>query len=70
VNIQTVATNLRNTITGKEIALANLYPDNPRSANFMDEAEASVRKATIEFLKINIAELKRILVDVELCQKA
>jgi len=65
MNIQTVAENLRNTIAGKEKMLAGLYPDNYRAGNYLDEAESAVRKTTIEFLQINIRELKRILQDVE-----
>lgn len=64
MNIQTVALNLRNTIAGKEEALA-LYEsrkDIPREAG-----SQIAMIATIEFLKLNIAELKRILQDVEKC---
>ena len=67
MNIQTVAHNLSNTIAGKEQMLDSLHPNNPYTAEFMDEVEATVRKTTIEFLKINIAELQRILQDVEQC---
>jgi len=34
----------------------------------LDDIEKAVRKTTIEFLKINIAELKRILADIEQCK--
>lgn len=64
MDLQTVITNLRNTIAGKEEALA-LYEsrrDIPRAAG-----DQMAIVATIEFLKINIAELKRILQDVEQC---
>jgi hypothetical protein len=33
----------------------------------MEEGEVMARRATIEFLTINIKELKRILQDVEQC---
>lgn len=55
MNISTVATNLRNTIAGKEELLANL-----KSRRIPPEA-------TIKFLEVNIDELKRILQDVEVC---
>ena len=67
MNIQTVADNLRNTIAGKEQALAeynkvlNIYID-----PVADEERMAIT-ATVEFLKINIDELKRILGDVEQC---
>jgi hypothetical protein len=69
MNIQTVAENLRNTIAGKEqmlaqqqsaLALSYLGPTLPVGAEM-----ACV--AIIQFLEINIAELKRILQDVEQC---
>jgi hypothetical protein len=64
VNIQTVATNLRNTIAGKEMRLtewqaARSWPDSDQK--FVNE--------TIHYLKINIDELKRILQDIEQCIK-
>jgi hypothetical protein len=67
VNIETVAENLRNTIAGKEQALAdynkvlNIYIDP------VADGERMAITATVEFLKINIDELKRILQDVEQC---
>ena len=67
MNIQTVADNLKNTIAGKEQALAeynkvlNIYID-----PVADEERMAIT-ATVEFLKINIDELKRILQDVEQC---
>jgi hypothetical protein len=66
MNIQTVIFNLKNTIAGKEKLLADMYPDNYRSGNYLDEAESAVRKTTIEYLRLNIFELKRILHDVEI----
>lgn len=69
MNIQTVAENLRKTIAGKEQMLAEY-----RSALALSHlgptpivgAELAV-VATIEFLEINIAELQRVLQDVEQC---
>ena len=63
MNIQTVAENLRNTIAGKEALLAN----------YSEREEFGVYPKTLEYkgicdmLVINIAELKRILQDVEQC---
>ena len=67
MNLQTVITNLKRTIAGKEKMLASLNPNNPYSEEFKSEGEVMARRATIEFLKINIAELNRILADVEAC---
>ena len=67
MNIQTVLDNLDNTIAGKEKMLASLYPDNYRAGNYLDEAESAVRKTTIEFLQVNIRELRRIRADLALC---
>ena len=53
MNIQTVADNLRNTIAGKEILLAEYESKNILLAGM---------------LRINIDELKRILQDVEQCE--
>ena len=69
MNLSTVIANLKNTIAGKEKMLAEY-----RSALALSHlgptpivgAELAV-VATIEFLEINIAELKRILQDVESC---
>lgn len=63
MNISTVAENLRNTIAGKEKMLAATQ-ENYRLSTM---AEGMALTATIEFLKINIDELKRILQDVEQC---
>jgi len=61
MNIQTVAENLRNTIAGKEMLLA--YKNEHRV--YATEIQVAAHNATVEFLKINIDELKRILQDVE-----
>lgn len=69
MNIHTVINNLNNTIAGKEellaqqrsaLALAHLGPTLPAGAEL-----ACV--ATIQFLEINIDELKRIVADIEQC---
>jgi len=68
MNIQTVAENLRVTIAGKEQALAEyLEARKANDENWSGDARITDASlfATIEFLKINIDELKRILQDVE-----
>ena len=55
MNIQTVATNLRATIAGKEELLANL------------KERRIPPEVSIHYLEINIDELRRILGDVEQC---
>ena len=67
MNIQTVAQNLRKTIAGKEKMLESLHPNNPYHTEYMDDGDTAARRTTIEFLKINIKELQRILGDVEQC---
>ena len=61
MNIQTVAENLRNTIASKEMLL-DTYK-NPS----VNPYPKFVKEAMIDFLEVNIAELKRILADVEQC---
>jgi hypothetical protein len=56
MNIHTVAKNLRNTIKGKEQLLAELEMD-----------KTAPGWAVAQMVAINIDELKRILVDVEVC---
>ena len=65
MNIYTVRDNLRNTIAGKEQHLKTLNGDLVAG----DYVDRTVTKTTIEFLKLNIDELKRILQDVEQCVK-
>ena len=63
MNIKTVASNLRNTIAGKEKMLADYQEVRKLAARGEDMA----LYATVSFLKVNIAELKRILQDLEQC---
>lgn len=61
MNIQTVAENLRNTIAGKEILYGKL----------LDKVIAEELPSDwvgAQLVKINIDELKRILLDVEQCR--
>lgn len=62
MNIQTVAENLRNTIAGKEKYLAEW-----NNADLVETADQIHRATIAGMLTINIAELKRILQDVEQC---
>ena len=64
MNIAALADNLRNTIAGKEKYLTEMKEDYRLSTM----AEGMALTATIKFLEINIAELQRILQDVEQCQ--
>ena len=65
MNIQTVAQNLRNTIAGKEKMLATLQQ---RVSIERTPIDQTAFVAVINFLEINIDELKRILQDVEQCE--
>ena len=64
MNLSTVITNLKNTIAGKEMLLAQIKEDLP---NITDHTTHHVSFVTSEFLQVNIDELKRILQDVEVC---
>ena len=64
MNLQTVITNLKRTIAGKEEALA-LYESRRDIPRAPGDQMAIV--ATIEFLKISIGELNRILDDLVEC---
>ena len=65
MNIQTVAQNLKKTIAGKEKMLEETIK--ARENNDLVQTPDSALYATIAFLQINIAELRRILEDVESC---
>lgn len=65
MSIYVVRDNLRKTIAGKEKYLADVTAE--YLAQTLDVAERMAVHTTIEFLKININELKLILNDVEHC---
>lgn len=64
MNIQTVADNLLTTIAGKVKHQVELE----YALTLATTSERMALVATVEFLKINIDELKRILQDVEQCE--
>lgn len=66
MNIETVAENLRNTIAGKEQMLEE-YKKASMIAVRNDTPDRATIGAMAGFLSVNIAELKRILGDVESC---
>jgi hypothetical protein len=63
MNIHTVKENLIRTIAGKEKYLAEVI----KARSLASREEDHALFATQEFLKLNIAELKKILADVEVC---
>ena len=63
MNIQTVTNKLRATIAAKEQQMKTLGSD----LLCGDYVDRTATVTTIEILKINITELKRILQDVEQC---
>ena len=63
MNIQTVLDNLDQTIAGKEQLLVNKRQELEDGDCYSDPAH----EAVIRFLKVNIAELKRIRDDLALC---
>ena len=65
MNLQTVANNLRNTIAGKEHMLDS-HKRYLRSTGTSGPENTAIF-ATVQFLEVNIDELKRILQDVEVC---
>ena len=65
MNIETVAENLQATIAGKVKHQVELE----YALTLSTIAEDTALTATIEYLKVNIAELKRVLQDVEQCVK-
>jgi hypothetical protein len=64
MNIEIVAESLRNTILGKEEALVQLQE---RKQKMQASSDLVALSATIDFLTINIGELKYILEDIEVC---
>ena len=67
MNIYTVRDNLKRTIEGKELYLAECNKALNVQVDPLDEGERMAITATIEFLKLNIAELNRILDDIVEC---
>lgn len=66
MNIHTVITKLKNTIAGKERLLEGTKRQIPA---VVELGRLRALQTTVEFLEINIDELKRILQDVEKCCK-
>jgi hypothetical protein len=68
MNIHTVRDNLKKTIAGKEAHLEGLRQC-IRELDALDCQDDSWFRATVtvEFLQINVDELKKILADVEIC---
>ena len=64
MTLEEVKKNLVTTINGKKMLLQS-YKDDMADDWFEDLAT----HATIQFLEININELERILIDIELCMK-
>ena len=64
MKLEEVKKNLVNTINAKKMLLQS-YKDDMADDWFEDLAT----HATIQFLEININELERILIDIELCMK-
>jgi hypothetical protein len=68
MNIHTVKENLIRTITGKQDLLDSCRKTIADYDALDDQCDAWLRATiTAEFLEINIAELRRILTDVEIC---
>jgi hypothetical protein len=70
MNIQTVAENLKNTIAGKEQLYANHAQEMRKLVGSTEEdsyTKLAVCLSSMEYLRINIDELRRILGDVEQC---
>lgn len=64
MNLSTVITNLKNTIASKELLLEGTKRQIPA---VVELGRLRALQTTVEFLEINIDELKRILADVEQC---
>jgi hypothetical protein len=65
--IRVVRAELLRQIAAKEKKLADLYPDNHRSGTFLDEADAAVRLMTIQYLKDDLYDMKRIRNGLDHC---
>ncbi len=64
MNIYTLRDNLKQTIAGKSQMLEQFIQRKDVKREAIDNI---AYVATVEFLKVNIDELKKILVDVEVC---
>lgn len=64
MNINTVRDNLKNTIANKEQLLATMVERKSVKRELVDQVAFM---ATMNFLEVNIDELKAILADVEKC---
>jgi hypothetical protein len=62
MNIQTVASNLRNTIKGKEMLLAKW-----QKAEWKTPEATNMMQSMVNMLELNIDDLVKILADVEQC---
>lgn len=69
MNIQIVIDEMRRQLAKKEKTLADLYPNNHRAGNFLDEAETSVRRIKIEYLSADVYDLKRLIKALEQCKE-
>lgn len=61
VTVQHIITDTERLLATKVKTLEALYPDNYTAAEFLDEAEAAVRKTIITMLRTNIRELRCII---------
>lgn len=68
-HIYFVRDGLKKEIEKREKALDALYPNNPYTTEFMDEAETAVRRVTIDFLKGWIRDNKALLSHLAVCCK-
>lgn len=71
MNLQTVITNLRNTIAGKEKYLAEMKTKSARLSWEQNSLGGSMgyrmAEDVVKYLEVNLKELRRILQDVESC---
>ena len=69
MKVETIVANLERTIAGKEQYLKQLREEagetNPYAREFKSDGELMALRATIEFVKINIRELRMILIDLK-----
>jgi hypothetical protein len=70
MNIITVRDNLQNTIAGKEQLLKSLkevLSQDSKQMHQVPDGERMAGEASIEYMILNLAELRNILADVEKC---